>query len=80
MQSVNTNLIFFALLPPSEIMVGCKCVSGVWTFLRSLLVNYNTQQLTIIYSVLGLDVNGTLQCYIHHLPLYLCQTGHEIHR
>ena len=79
-ESVNTNLIVFGLPPLSEIMVGCKCVSGVWTVLHSLLVKYNMQQLSIINSVLGLDVDGTLQWYIHHLPLYLCQTGHPIHR
>jgi hypothetical protein len=48
------------LAPLSDIMMGCKCVSGVWTMLRSLLVKYNMQQLSIINSVFGLDVDGTL--------------------
>jgi len=72
--------IVFGLSPLSEIMVECKRVSGIWTVLRSLVVKYNTQQLSIIYSVLGLDVEGSLKWYIHHLPLYLCQIGHPIRR
>jgi hypothetical protein len=59
MGGMSTNLIVFGF-PLSEIMVGCKCVSGVWTVLHSLLVKYNMQQLSIIYSLLGLDVDGTL--------------------
>jgi len=35
-------------------------VSGIWTVLRSLLVKYNTQHMSIIYSVLGRDVDGAL--------------------
>ena len=60
-EAANTNFIVFALpLFLSEIMVGCKRVSGIWTVLRSLPAKYKTQHLSIIYSILGLDFDRTL--------------------